>query len=702
VRRYPTHFGIEDNVQKKLSTLFYLTSVCLIGGLQTGCSIGGAIGSGTPPQAAIAAYCPYLPSRTFSSPVTVSGSAFYEYRINGNGPVSDSVHTLTPSVATNGTSYSLTINGTAKSFTCNQGSCSASYAVSQLTSVINADSSLPVSASGTSTLVLTPKNEGPAITLSALSGNLTDTTDNGYVHTNPNPIRYAEIQVTNSQGSVVQCAETDASGAFSFQLPSDGATYTVSVWSRANNSHNTAYIMNNPTDNVPYKVSKPLTASGTPSVVLLAKATGDLLGGAFNILDQVYNAQNYLRTQTANCNNPASSNYFFDCDPFVSAPIVNTYWTPGLTPAVYEGGTGGLSFFGTPNGYESFRGLYILGGINGDTDNSDMDHFDNSVIVHEYGHFIEYNFGRMDSPGGSHNGNSIVDSRLAWGEGWADFFQGVVLGTGVYRDTYGHVGCTGSNSQNLPGCTGIAFNDDLNANPSSCSYPTCTDIATAVGEGNFREFSVARILYQAAKVGGTSQFSEVWTIVHGPTQGMKAIADRFKGISRFHKLEQALSGSTLWATLRTTEKQAGDMSGYNTPFVSNTCSSTNQPMAIYWTALDSGSFADSDQFRNNDFIAYNHPGGSLSIHLSWSGTGQADLDLYVYGVGYVYGDNSSIVASSNQTVLGTTGSEAISTTLPAGQYLINVMAYTGSYSSPGTYNTTYNLTVNGAPVCLTP
>lgn len=676
-----------------------MTSACSLGG-------GGGGGGNGPSQKPIESYCPHLPSKTFSPGVTITGSAFYEFRSNGNGPVSDSVHTFTPSPTTNGTVYQITINGTAISSTC-AAPCTAASAVTGLTSAVSANNSLPVTASGTSTLILTPKSEGDTITYSALS-NLTDTPDSSaspaVIHADPKPIRYAEVRVVNSGGTLANCAETDGNGAFTVQVPSDGGAYTIYVMARSNNANNTAYVMNNPTDNVPWSISTSVTASGSPTVRLIAKATGDLMGGAFNILDQIYNAQNYMRTQTANCNQSSSANYYPDCDPFVSAPIVNTYWSPGVTPAIYEGSTGGISYYGTPNGYESFRGLYILGGINGDTDNADMDHFDNSVIVHEYGHFIEYNFGRMDSPGGSHSGNAIIDSRLAWGEGWADFFQGVILGTGVYRDTYGHVGCSGSNAQGLPGCTGISFNEDLNLNPSTCAG-TCHDVPTAAGEGDFREFSVARLMYQVAKSSGTSKFSEIWTILHGPANGMKVVADRFKGIGRVHKIQQAITGHADWSALRTTEKQAGDLSGYGTPFSSSGCSSTSQAMAINWDYLkDDGSFATSDQFRNNDFYYYSHAGGALSVGLSWSGSSVADLDIYIYPQGYVYGDTKGWSGASNATTTATSGSESVAVNVPAGLYMINVMAYTGGYpyGSNGTYNTTYNLTVNGAPVCPTP
>lgn len=656
--------------------------VCLLA--LSACSIGsvGGGGGGSSNEKAVAPYCPYLPSKTFSSAVTITGSAFYEYRTNGNGNVTDSIHTLTPSAGVLNDTYTLKVNSHATtSYSCPTATCTAASVVTALTSVINGDSTFDVTASGTSTLVLTPKSEGTAISVTTLV-KFTDS-----AHSDPNPIRYAEIQVTDASGAIVQCAETDSTGSFSFQLPSGGGTYTVAVVSRSNNSSNTGYVLDTPTNNTPYSITTSVTASSNQTIRLIASATGDLKGGAFNILDQIYNSQNYLRTQTANCGTSSSSNYFADCDPFVTAPVVYTYWSPGVNPGTYVGTTGGLSFY--LNGTNK---LYILGGINGDVDNSDMDHFDNSVIIHEYGHFIEDNFGRPDSPGGSHNGNSIIDPRLAWGEGWSNFFQAAVRGDPYYRDTYGHTGCTGSNAQGLSGCTGTTFNESLTS--------ATMDVPSIAGEGNFREFSISRTLYTAI-VGGPAKFSEIWTVLHGPSSGFKSISDRFKSIGRFHKIEQAISGAALWSTIRSNEFQTGDLSNYATP-VKTTCGSTSITMSgIRKTVSDDGSFSKSDQLRNNDFYSYTHPGGALSITLSWSGGSSIDMDLYLYKEAYTYGSTSSIILKSDTTSKATTGTESISASVAAGNYMINVMAYTGSLTT-GTYNTTYTLTINGTAVCADP
>jgi hypothetical protein len=468
---------------------------------------------------------------------------------------------------------------------------------------------------------------------------------------NPKPIRYAEVRVTSTDGTVVQCAETDATGAFSFNLPNDGATYSVNVAARSSNDHNTAYILNNPTDNTFYQISQTVTTTGdSTSLWLVAPATGTLEGGAFNIL----------------------------------------YWSPGVSPGTYFGISGGISFY--LNGKNE---LYLLGGINGDTTFSDMDHFDNSVIIHEYGHFIEDNFGKPNSPGGSHNGNSLIDPRLAWGEGWADFFQAAVTGYPFYRDTIGNVDCS---SGDATSCTHTAFLEPVNT--------PYDDVPSEMGEGNFREFSITRALYAALNLAGsTSPFSEIWATMHGP-RGMVAADDPFKTIGRFHSIQQNLSSARDWSTLRGNEMQLGNTKDYANPVAlvpAGSCAKFPVAMAPVKSGSDDGSFAKSNQFKNNDFYRYDHPGGHISLSLSYTkpSSGGADLDLYLYKPNFVFGSSDNMAGFSNSESDrnpddSSKGLEIISADLPAGTYMINVMAYTGVAAGSAT---NYTMSLNGNAVC---
>lgn len=64
----------------------------------------------------------------------------------------------------------------------------------------------------------------------------------------------------------------------------------------------------------------------------------------------------------------------------------------------------------------------------------DTDEFDDPVLMHEYGHFLESAFSRSDSPGGFHDG-SPTDPRLAWGEGYGTYVGARIAGSSLYIDS---------------------------------------------------------------------------------------------------------------------------------------------------------------------------------------------------------------------------------------------------------------------------
>ena len=53
---------------------------------------------------------------------------------------------------------------------------------------------------------------------------------------------------------------------------------------------------------------------------------------------------------------------------------------------------------------------------------ADRDEYDDTVLLHEYGHFWQAHYSGSDSPGGSHSSADRVDPLLAFGEGSATFF----------------------------------------------------------------------------------------------------------------------------------------------------------------------------------------------------------------------------------------------------------------------------------------
>ncbi|MBY0315534.1 MAG: hypothetical protein K2Q26_08450 [Bdellovibrionales bacterium] len=505
---------------------------------------------------------------------------------------------------------------------------------------------------------------------------------NGAITGSPLPIRQAEIMVLDASGAIIQCGATDNSGNFSITVPNTSANYLLRINSRIENSLTKAYVMNNPSNKDHYFIEKSFNPTTSTALgTFTAEADGDIKGGAFNILDKILAANIYLQTTTNNC-----STTFSDCVPFTGAPLAHVYWTKGFNPGTYFN-AGPVSFY-LPGANE----LYILGGQSNDVDSSDTDHFDNSIILHEYGHFIEDNFSITNSPGGSHSGNSIIDARLAFGEGWGNFFQAAVLNNPVYRDTAG-----------TPlGSTSVYFNENLET-PGN-------DQPSVLGEGNFREFSIARMFWDAIDAVNegagvdqvTSSFAELWAVFAGPTAGFKSSALRFRNIGLFHSIQQTLSGGSNWSSIRTGELQRGDQTDYIRPVTTgSSCSAIPiQAANISGSQIENGSATNSNQFASNDFYQINHAGGVLTLGLSYttSGGATANLDLYVFPEKYVFGSSSSILASSTNPISSgaTSGTESISTNLAAGVYVINVRVNTSVRLGSGT---SYSMTLNGVALC---
>jgi hypothetical protein len=511
------------------------------------------------------------------------------------------------------------------------------------------------------------------------------------------PIRFAEIQVLRTDGSVAQCAQTDASGHFSFTLVKGNNAYTIAIYSRtpASDTHAHVSVLNRPSQNQLYSVQGAVIAKGDTDIgVLDAPVTGNVLGGAFNIMDQIIRANLFLQTIAGHC-----SQVFTGCQDFTVAPKVSAFWMKGFDPGSYFGGGIPLSYY-LPHEAR----LFILGGLNGDVDASDTDQFDNSVIVHEYGHFLEDNVFATSSPGGPHDGDAIVDPRLAWSEGWGDFIQAAVLGVPTYQDTYG----------NANGSTGFYYDADIETPHVGNDYPS------SMGEGNFREFSVARFLWDTidntpseARFGFIDnihdRFIEIWAALNRSQHGFRDPNYGFLNIGLLHTSQiyatanDPLHNGSNFTQIRGLELQKGDNTDYGQSITTGTCAPWSlTPVQV---AGDDGSFETSDLFRNNKFyyLKVTVPiSGTLDlIYQDADGVGtEADLDLFLYDEEARFANSADIVGASGHDPDGnpaTAETESISlSNLPPGKYLVNVHVRTAEVIG-GAVN--YQLKLNGSSLC---
>lgn len=503
----------------------------------------------------------------------------------------------------------------------------------------------------------------------------------GIISATKNPIRYAELKIFNSGGGLVQCTRTDAAGAFNVAIPNSNAAHTLRISSIVYNDQTKAFVYNNPTNNSAHYIEVAFTPDVTKSIgTLTALASDDLKGAAFNILDKVLSANEFLIAETASC-----TNIFSGCVPFTGAPLVKIYWDKGVNPGEYFS-AGPISFY-----IPGERELYILGGESGDVNSSDCDHFDTSIILHEYGHFIEDVYSDTDSPGGSHSGNTILDARLAWGEGWANFFQAAVTNNPIYRDTSG----------NLSGTATILFNENLET-PGN-------DIPSTTGEGNFREFSVTRLLWDALDAVNEgvnvdqvdTSFAELWNVFANSTSGFKSTAYRFRNMGLFHTIQQSFPSASDWSSIRTGEKHNGSQVDYarNTTKGSSCAATAIQAQNISGGQPENGSIANSNHFASNDFYQIYHAGGNFTWQLSYTTNpaSPADLDIYLYSENYnvtktAVGQSTTNIANGTSSAI-----ETISiSNLAVGYYMLNVRVDTtlglGSAAS-------YSMNLGGQTLC---
>jgi|GEM_PF-1971402 len=126
----------------------------------------------------------------------------------------------------------------------------------------------------------------------------------------------------------------------------------------------------------------------------------------FNIADAVFEAW-----QTWNeSGGAAGSDAIFDGE-------AEVHWEPGY-------GDSGSYFNG-----DTWNEMTIADGP------SDPDQWDDSVIMHEWGHMADDYYGCDDNSGGPHNIDTLVsDLELAWGEGYPDYFQSAVRAAKGHTD----------------------------------------------------------------------------------------------------------------------------------------------------------------------------------------------------------------------------------------------------------------------------
>lgn len=232
-------------------------------------------------------------------------------------------------------------------------------------------------------------------------------TTSGLSSTREAPIRYALVQVRRaSDDATIASNYTDGEGRYTINYDANEDVY-VAVLTMAATERHAVSVRDCPLDDC----GGAGNVYGAASGAFTPEPAGDLgklvipaggVAGAFNIFDVFIRGVDFAWEN-------------FGARP----PALVGQWAPGSDTAC------GTSCYSSYGGHT----IYVL------STPDDTDEYDDPVLGHEFGHFLEAAFSRTDSPGGAHDG-SPTDPLLAWGEGYGTYVGSLLFDSPVYIDSY--------------------------------------------------------------------------------------------------------------------------------------------------------------------------------------------------------------------------------------------------------------------------
>lgn len=213
-----------------------------------------------------------------------------------------------------------------------------------------------------------------------------------------NPIRGADVQVVDvgtAPVTILAEGSTDTQGSFLLHV-ADTQIRTIAVRCLTTSTHSPELFQQRVmayTGNAPYAVSSPAYADHAPTAPIDFTASPvvggrDNVGGPFHIFDWAETVENYVQQLTSQ----------------MPRYPMTVYWEAGKDWGKYYDIAGGVH-------------------LNGD---ADRDEYDDSIILHEMGHYVALNYSKDAGFYGAHGLNWLLDIRLAFTEGIASYFMGAV------------------------------------------------------------------------------------------------------------------------------------------------------------------------------------------------------------------------------------------------------------------------------------
>ncbi len=279
----------------------------------------------------------------------------------------------------------------------------------------------------------------------------------GVIEREPIPLATVEV-IRLFDFSTIARAITNEDGTFSIPVSNPEP---AGVYVRVTTQSESVQVLNGPRGSALYAVvSDGLDDSVDNPGLTLVASQATLAGHAFNVYAALMQGVMKVRSLL-----PA-------------LPVAIAFWQPAGPGTFYE---------------DVEDRIYVSGS------SIDPDENDDAVILHEYGHFLAHHFSRDDSPGGLHSVlDNTEDIRLAWSEGWADFFSSAARGSSLYVDTNG------------AGRSRLSFDLETVSSPvlptlAARARYTTSEVAVAAVVWDFYDNSPAEAFDQAAL-----DFTDLW------------------------------------------------------------------------------------------------------------------------------------------------------------------------------------------------
>jgi hypothetical protein len=276
---------------------------------------------------------------------------------------------------------------------------------------------------GTALQITTSKDTVPLIPTIQLSGQITFDrvfhNRNGrgldYASISAEPAREVTVRLVDATDEVLLTTRTDVDGNFQVTVEADKSV-RVEVLAELSEADPTlnwlVRVVDNSAGNSLYVLRGSLTDTGNLDQVRNLHAgsgwdgvqySNERAAAPFAILDSVYQINSRLRSEALS----------------LSMPELQIRWSTDNLGSFYQ---------------SAGSAAHIQ--ISGLAD-TDIDEYDQHVIVHEWWHYFESKVSRGDTIGGSHSISSMLEPRTAYSEGTGNAWSGIILDDPIYKDALG-------------------------------------------------------------------------------------------------------------------------------------------------------------------------------------------------------------------------------------------------------------------------